>query len=110
MPKKYRLSRAGFDGLVGLRSRRLHGSYFSLAVTLFPPGTGIKVACVVSKKVALRAVDRNRIDRRYKEALRPLLHALRGDVALVFHAKREAARASFADIEHDIRSLVDRVS
>ncbi len=107
MPKKYRLSHADFTRLPR-SGRRIHGVFFSLTATPLAPGTGVKAACVISKKTAARAVDRNKVERRCREALRPLLKAVAKPVALVFHAKREALGASFKDIARDIKGLVER--
>ena len=108
MPKKYRLSRTDFTKLADLRSKRVHGAHFSLAITPLPAGSGVKAACVVSKKVSPRAVDRNRIERRCREALRPLLPSLHSDVALVFSAKREAKETISSEIAHDVKALLGR--
>ncbi|OGG91940.1 ribonuclease P protein component [Candidatus Kaiserbacteria bacterium RIFCSPLOWO2_12_FULL_53_8] len=108
MPKKYRLSRSDFLGLDRKRSRRVHGTCFSLTIAPLPEGERAKAAVVVPKKMAARAVDRNRIERRVREALRPLLARLQSPTVLVFHAKREAAEASFADTKKDIKTLLGR--
>lgn len=108
MPKKYRLSRADFIRLPRA-SRRVHGSYFSLTSTLFPALGEPRAACVVSKKIAARAVDRNRIERRCREVLRPLMKNIKQPFALIFHAKREAVGATFVEIQRDILKLLERV-
>ncbi len=105
MPKKYRLSHAELIGL-SKPSRRVHGSYFSLTVTPLPASLGAKVACAVSKKVSARAVDRNRIERACREALRPLMEEIQKPVALIFYAKREAREATSALIARDIGKLL----
>lgn len=62
--------------------------------------------CVVSKKVSVRSVDRNRIERFCRESLRPLLSKMTKSEALIFYAKREAREASHADVAHDIEKLL----
>ena len=108
MPKKYRLSRAEFIRLPRA-GRRVHGNYFSLTLTPLSDGSGIKAACVVSKKVSARAVDRNRIERRCRETLRPLLPHIQKPTALIFHAKREALAASSEEMQQDIQKLLKRL-
>jgi ribonuclease P protein component len=108
MPKKYRLSRADFIALPRANSRRLHGAYFSLTVTPLSPESGVKTACVVSKKTAARAADRNKIERRCRESLRPILARINTPAALIFYGKREAVQASFGDIQKDINALLER--
>ena len=66
------------------------------------------MACVVSKKVAARAVDRNYIQRRCRETVRPRLVHIDQPLALVFYAKRGVATASFADVKKDIEELLVR--
>lgn len=105
MPKKYRLSRADWLRLPR-PTRRVHGSYFSLSVVPFPSPGGPRVALVVPKKIAKRAVDRNKIERRCREALRPLMGNVQKSVALIFHAKREAREAAYAEVAADIRKML----
>lgn len=108
MPKKYRLSRADFIRLPRA-ARRVHGNYFSLTGAPLPSLGWAKVACVVSKKTAARAVDRNKIERRCREALRPLIKEVGRPIALIFYAKHEAVHASFAAIRQDIQKLLERI-
>src|SRR3989344_2187940 len=109
MPKKYRLSRADFARLPK-PARRIHGVYFSLTVTHSPLLGGTRAACVVSKKVSARSVDRNRIERRCRESLRPLLIQMKERAALIFYAKRESVAASSKEIQQDIRKLLEGVA
>lgn len=109
MPKKHRLSRADFVRISRGAGQRVHGTYFSLTATTLPPGNAVKAACVVSKKISKRAIDRNKIERRVREVLRPLIARIAGPHVLVFYAKREATAASYAEIERDIQKLIDRI-
>ncbi len=109
MPKKYRLSRADFTRLPKA-ARRIHGEYFSLTVTPLPSSKGPRAACVVSKKVSARAVDRNRIERRCREALRPLLSKITKPEAFLFYAKREAREASTSDVARDVEKLLRSIA
>jgi ribonuclease P protein component len=109
MPPRNRLARADFARL-GLKRRREHGKYFSLVIAALPGAEAPKIACVVGKKVVARAVSRNAIERRCREALRPLVPTLPKGLALVFYAKREAREASFSDIARDMRALLARAA
>lgn len=109
MPKKYRLSRADFTRLPK-PTRRIHGTYFSLTVIPDPLLGGPRAACVVSKRVSARSVDRNRIERHCRESLRPAIALLKEPTALVFIAKREAASATFKEIQQDIQKLLVRIA
>ncbi len=109
MPKKHRLTHADFASGAQSRSRRLHGTYFSLAVSRDPGATLPRAACIVSKKVAAHASDRNLIRRRCREALRKFLANTESPLILVFHAKREVLDASYAHIARDVENLIKRV-
>lgn len=109
MPRKRSLARADFLRSAGVRTRRLHGAFFSLSVLDLPRGArGPTSACVVSKKVSPKAVERNLIKRRCREAVRGLILKRNEQLALVFYAKREALRATFTDIRNDTASLLER--
>jgi ribonuclease P protein component len=116
MPKHQRLSRADFASISAARSRRFFGTYFSLSVGPLPSGAvaqGPKCACVVSKKVAKNATDRNLIKRRCREACRTVLaigkHGLQNHASLVFYAKKEAKGAPFKEIEKDVMNLLGQI-
>src|SRR3989344_5316401 len=106
MPKRYRLSHADFARLARIRSVRVHGALFSLTITPLTEVSGVKAACVVSKKVSARAIDRNRVERRLRESLRPILPHIQKPVALIFHAKRGAEVASSAEITREVEVLL----
>ena len=104
------LSRADFDSLRS-GGRRLSGRFFSLQSAPLPEGTrSSKFSCVVSKKVAAKAVARNLIKRRCRALVHPLLKTLVRPSALAFHAKREAAKASFAEMREDVIALFARLA
>src|ERR1700722_11956441 len=98
MLKKYRLSGEEIRNLSG---KRMHGKLFSLLVASIPDDHP-KCAVVVSKKVSLRAVDRNKIKRRARSVLGKLMPHMQKTVALVLYAKRETKDAEFAEISRDI--------
>jgi ribonuclease P protein component len=107
MPKKNRLTRADLENLSVVR--REHGAYFTLSIGKSEKGGESACACVVSKKIALRAHDRVLIKRRCRAAIRPLISAVPQGESLVFTAKKAAKGATFRDIERDIQQLVSRI-
>ncbi len=104
MPQKYRLTIA--DLKTFRPDRRLSSTYFSLAVAR---ASRAGVACVVSKKVSVRAVDRNRIKRRLRATLLPHLSRL-PPASYVWYAKKEAATAAYAEVARDVEKLLARVA
>ena len=113
MPKRQRLSRADFTALGAAKQRRFFGLYFSLSVGNLPLAKDTdqlivepRCACVVSKKVAKDATDRNLIKRRCREACRLETAELKMPVSLVFYAKKEAKGASYTEIQKDVSRLI----
>lgn len=90
-------------------ARRINGRFFTL---LIGPafGESMKYACVVSKKAAAKAVSRNSIKRRCREAIRSECKAVGKPRTFVFYAKSSAAGASFADIRRDIKELLTTIT
>ena len=109
MPKKQRLGSADFKIIAAARFRREHGALFTLShgTLLGQKEIVPKVACIVSKKVSTKAVDRNRIKRRCYAAVREGIKNIAKPVALIFYAKRSAKDASYADIRKDITALME---
>lgn len=104
MPKSHRLSRADFSQLVTLRKEQ--GRFFILNVAR-SPDTKAHFACVVSKKTAHKAHDRNLIKRRCRAALRQFRES--PPFTYVFTAKRSAADSSYKDVSHDVSNLIVKV-
>src|SRR3989344_8068840 len=110
MSKSGKISRADFMRLEKAKGHRVHGALFSLSVFLLSPGDVFRCACVVSKKVTSKAVERNRIKRWCREAVRMHAWSIGRPLALVFRAKKEASHATFRDVERDVHSLVEKLS
>ena|SRR5581483_9737955 len=110
MPKLYRLSGDEIKRLSEQPGsiKRIHGALFSLSYAPLS-GKHPKIATIVSKKAAARAVDRNLIKRRVRASLQKHIAALPAPSALMFYAKKEAARADFDHIRDDIEKLLAKV-
>src|SRR3989338_7749115 len=106
MPKRDRLTHSELTTLPRGRSQRRSGAFFLLITTQLPALSHSRATFVVPKRVSLSAVVRNRIKRRCRAALTPLLKGARSPMALIFTAKREAAAASFAELCDDIERLI----
>lgn len=109
MPQKYRLTRSDFLEIQRKSARREHGSFFILSVTrntLTHPRIGI----VVSKKVAARAVDRNKIDRRAKAVLRATLPSITDPYDFIFLARKGSKEVLMQEMRHDILTLLEKAT
>jgi ribonuclease P protein component len=101
MPKKYRLSG---EELKKISGKRNHGKLFSLLVAPLS-GDYPKFAIVVSKKIAKKAVDRNKIKRRTRNALLKCFRSVSKPSALVLYAKPDAKNAEFSELLRDVEAL-----
>lgn len=88
--------------------RRVHGEYFSLSYGDLSGRPFPGAACVVSAKAAPRAVDRNTIKRRARAVLSHYVKT-HSRPTIVLHAKKGAAKASFADLKKDIEKLLSKI-
>ena len=79
-----------------------------VALHLLPRSAGdVRFGVVAGKKVG-GAVQRNRVRRLIREALRQRLPSVRRGAHAVWVARPAAARASYAEVEQAISSLMDR--
>ena len=110
MPRRYSLTHADFIRAERARFRRERGSYFVLSFGVLPgqKTSEIKAGCVVSKKTATRAVNRNLIKRQWRDAMRQCLSSAPAPSVLIFYAMRPAKGASYADIKNDVTELIAR--
>jgi len=104
MPALHRLTRQLFPRTV---RRRVSGTYLSIAMAPMNGLTEPKFTCVVSKKVSPKAVERNRLKRRCREAFRPLLRDL-PPVAFIIYPKRVALDVPFAELSREMATLVGK--
>ena len=79
----------------------------SLALRFLARGEGpARVGFAVGKRLDGRAVVRNRVRRRLREALRPV--AIRDGYDVVVLARRSAAGESFTRLREDVRAVLSR--
>jgi ribonuclease P protein component len=72
--------------------------------TIFGPRVGLTAGRVLGK-----AVDRNRIKRRMREAVRLSLTVLTRDVDVVLHPRRTVLTAEFAALQEEVSKILARV-
>ena len=85
--------------------RRRKGKAPQLVTAKNPPP--VQIGLTVSRKVG-NSVTRNRIKRRLREALRPLLPQIKPGYFLIFVARTSMANASFDEVCYTVRSLLAR--
>ena len=73
-------------------------------------GHGLKAAVVVSKKVAPKAVDRNKLKRRLRELYRKCRHILPPNIWLMILALPDAAEADYTSLEADLNALFTQIA
>lgn len=100
-----RIPRADF--MQYLRGKRAQG----IAATLvYSPATELKIAVIVSKKVAKRAVDRNKLRRRAYGVIERWLKTTAYSGSLVLQYKPGALRLSRVAMQSEIESLLAQIT
>ena len=86
--------------------------FFALRPHLGPDGTPLRNADATSPRVGLtvgkvmgKAVDRNRIKRRMREAVRKNLSSLNTPVDVILHPRRSVIDLNFAILQREVASV-----
>ena len=76
-------------------------------VLLYARSSKLQVGFSVSRKIG-NSVTRNRVKRRMREAVTPLIPEIRGNVNVIFIARSAIVEAPFAEIRAAMRALLSR--
>jgi ribonuclease P protein component len=108
LPKRHRLLRTRDFARVRRRGRSAGGPLLALYVSQVR-GPETRVGFSVSKKVG-KAVVRNRVRRRMREAVRHQLPSIRPGLDLVFIARPAAAEAGYCEICQAVEAALRRTN
>lgn len=108
-PKTRRLSRTSEYERVKHDGVTRRGEFLMLNVAPMENSGLWRVGFVTSRRVG-GAVVRNRVRRRLREVVRQNQHGLRGGGCMVLVARRDAANASYQQLEHEWLRLARRAS
>lgn len=108
-PKQHRLLRSGDYRRAYREGLRLSGPFFRAFCFARAEGSGPRVGFTVPKAVG-KAVDRNRIKRRMREAVRYEIGALEKRWDVVFNPSRRVLEASLPDLRREVRKVLRRCS
>jgi ribonuclease P protein component len=102
LPAPYRLKHWRAFERVYKQGRRYHGRYLTLTCLAIAPLATTQIGIAVGKRVSKKAVERNRLKRRVREAFRELLPQLKRGYHLVVNVKTAARECEY---EHFLREL-----
>jgi len=107
LPKTYRLTKKkDFDQLI--KKGKSIGQDFLVLKFLKTNLKDTRIGFIVSRKVSNKAVVRNRIKRKLREAVRAFLFELKPGYDLVFFAKKEIKDNNFLEIKKAIEGLFQK--
>lgn len=105
LSKKERLKRVDFSRFFSL-GRRIHHRYFTL---VYAPHSTPHISVVVSKKVASKAVARNKMRRRVYDSVRNYIRGEECSGVFIFLMKKEAFEASSENLREAVVSIMQKV-
>lgn len=107
LPRENRLTEKS-DFAKVLKSGRITGGAFLSIAVHRGDGSVPKIGFIVSNKISKKAVERNRLKRLMRQAIKPNLANIEDGARLVFLAKRNAANAASEEITRESQDLLKR--
>lgn len=105
LPKKERLSREEFNRFFSM-GKRSHSPSFQC---IYAPFSSLHASVVVSKKIAGKAVDRNRIRRRIYDIVRHYRSDTQLKGVFIFVAKPDVRKISYQSLKEEIYSHLQKL-
>lgn len=96
-------------GKLKARGTHISGKLLNLVVNNRQDNFPSRFACIVSTKVAKKAVERNRIKRHFYEAIGTLLKEMKGGVDVLIVAKSLSATAQWNKIKNEVRQSFKKI-
>ena len=107
LPRKFRLKKKGDFKMIYNQGKSLANSYLVLYSLKRSDHKQARIGITVSKKVG-KAVERNKIKRRLREAVKLHLHELKEPFDIIFIARPKIKGISYQDVEKNMVSLLRR--
>ena len=104
-PKENHLTRQRDFRTVYEQGHWFRGRFISIIIFVSDENLFLKAGFSIRKKIYKRAVDRNKIKRRFREIIRLSKKNLSRNVWLVFHARPNTLKASYKDLTKDFELL-----
>ncbi|MEN9214084.1 MAG: ribonuclease P protein component [Gloeomargarita sp. DG02_4_bins_56] len=108
LPRSYRLRGHRVFAALYQDHRQQRGQWLRLRYRPHPDGTGLQVGVVVSTKVSKKAVQRNRLKRQIRAALRRLLPRCRPGWQMVVTAQPLALTGQYLDFLQELEQLLQQ--
>lgn len=101
LPRKYRLTKKKDFQAIFEKGKFINNKFLYFKI-IKNNEKNSRFGILVSKKVAKKAVDRNKIKRRIREIIKKNIPFIRKEIDLIVIAKKEINRKKFIQIEEDI--------
>ena len=102
-----RMSRVDVEQVLKNRAYRVRSILYSALIYPLPSSQSTRFTSVVSKKITRHAVDRNRIKRRTREAVRSVEWSQKPHLVILYPTQA-VAKISFEEIVADLQALVKK--
>ncbi len=106
LPKKYRLKKRKDFAQVKIKGKLINQSLFGFLILEGQNNPFPVFGFIVSKKVSLRAVKRNRVRRLLAEAVYPLLPQVKPGAKIIILAKKGLVQADLEKVKKEVANVL----